>query len=342
MSGLVLTIDDGNPLITYGPAGAWTQHNSSTDTTEAINFHSETWMMTQTPGATISFAFEGVDFVVYGTKSPQNGNYTVDVDGIVGNVLWTGQNTSIQYSVPIYTSRVLPPMAHTITILNKNSGSLSVDYITWNVIVDSNKSGTLSRLVLDDIDPSFNYYGGPWSDLPSHVGNFSDNTGHSTSTLGSAFNLTFSGKDFTIVVMRISFDFHMEGDAISLYGSVGPNNGAYSVQLDAQSAETFVATEPTYVTQTLLYYGNNLGPGNHTLHVINEEDSLFEVDYAEIFTLPNLLSNATSTYVLRFNFACLSPITLHRGSSSESTSPTETTGVRDSQQDGSRHDAQLK
>lgn len=87
-------------------------------------------MVTQTSGATISFVFEGVSVVVYGTTSPKNGNYTVNIDGIVGRIPWTGKNSSIQYGVPIYISRPLNSTTHTITILNKNNGSLNVDYVS--------------------------------------------------------------------------------------------------------------------------------------------------------------------------------------------------------------------
>ncbi|KAG6873716.1 hypothetical protein C0995_012180 [Termitomyces sp. Mi166 len=266
MSGLALTIDDGSPLITYQPAGAWTQRNSSTDPTIANNFHGKTLMVTQTPGATMSFVFEGVNIVLYGTTSPQHGNYTTDIDGNVGRA--SGQAASTKYNVPIYISRPLSPTTHTFTILNKDTGILDIDYITWTSAVDPNKNGTLSRTPLDDIDPSFTYYGGTWSTAPLQAESFYDNTGHD--------------------------NFCLEGDAVSLYGSVGPSNGVYTVQLDDRLSETFVATEPTYVAQTLLYYGSNLGPGNHTLHLVNEENSLLEIDYAEVFTLPFFLSNAIS------------------------------------------------
>ncbi|KAG6907387.1 hypothetical protein DXG01_009078 [Tephrocybe rancida] len=230
MTGLLLTADDGNPLISYAPPGAWAQHNSSTDPTIADNFYGKTWMTTQTPGATMSITFEGVTVSVYGSKGPGHGNYTIDIDGQLhyGTGLGTDKQP-VQYNATLYFSNTLNPTTHTLTVLNQHAGILDIDY------------GTLRTDITTEIDSYF------------------------------------------------------EGDAVSLYGTVGPSNGPYSVQLDNQSPKAYVATKTTYATQTLLYYGSDLGTRNHSLVLVNGANALLEVDYAEVFTLPIFLTNTTTT-----------------------------------------------
>ncbi|KAG6844326.1 hypothetical protein H0H87_007732 [Tephrocybe sp. NHM501043] len=269
MTGLVLTIDDGDPLITYQPPGAWAQHNDSTDSTVANNFYGRTWMVTRTPGATMSITFEGVNIAVYGSMSPEHGNYTTNIDGIVG--FGDGQTTEpTMYNAKVYVSNTLSPTTHTLTILNQHTDILDIDYITWTSKVDTNKNGTLSRVVKDDFDSAFKYFG-TWSTASDNLSDFYSNTGHSTLLTG------------------------FQGDAVSLYGTIGPSNGPYTIQLDNQVPKAYVATATTYATQSLLFYGSNLGAGNHTLVVSNTGNALLEIDYAEVFELPLFLSNATST-----------------------------------------------
>ncbi|KAG6863729.1 hypothetical protein C0991_003650, partial [Blastosporella zonata] len=125
MTGLILTIDDGDPLITYQPPGAWTQRNSSTDPTIATNFYGKTLMTTRTPGATMFITFEGVNIAVFGSKSPEHGNYSTNLDGIVGRGSGVGD---MQYNARVYVSQTLTPMTHMLTILNQNTGILDIDY----------------------------------------------------------------------------------------------------------------------------------------------------------------------------------------------------------------------
>ncbi|KAG6909725.1 hypothetical protein DXG01_015713 [Tephrocybe rancida] len=79
-------------------------------------------------------------------------------------------------------------------------------------------------------------------------------------------------------------------DALGLYGTVGPDHGSYSVQLDDQPQHSFRATHSTPATRALLYYTSQLEAGNHTLHVVNQDDAVFDVDWINLASV-----NVTAT-----------------------------------------------
>lgn len=72
------------------------------------------------------------------------------------------------------------------------------------------------------------------------------------------------------------------GVAISLFGTIGPQNSPYSVQLDDWPNKTFQANKMIYTPQTLLFHADNLGQGDHTLVVTNEADQNLQIDYATL------------------------------------------------------------
>ncbi|KAJ3912106.1 hypothetical protein F5877DRAFT_54516, partial [Lentinula edodes] len=62
--------------------------------------------------------------------------------------------------------------------------------------------------------------------------------------------------------------FDLLGQAISLSGPIGPNfTSSYSVALDGSSPRAFSANRIT--STAILYYADNLGPGEHTVPIIN-------------------------------------------------------------------------
>ena len=75
---------------------------------------------------------------------------------------------------------------------------------------------------------------------------------------------------------------------VSLYGTVGPGNGPYSVQLDGGQPVTFNAVKPVFYPQTMLYYADNLGSGAHQLVVTNlpaVSGQYLNIDYAIVSTV---------------------------------------------------------
>jgi len=90
------------------------------------------------------------------------------------------------------------------------------------------------------------------------------------------------------------------GDAVLLYGPVGPNGAPYSAQVDNGNPSNYTTNSSTYRPQTLLYYGSNLGAGSHTLKItvqpFNSSYPLtLAVDYAEVFTTASIQRASTSS-----------------------------------------------
>lgn len=78
---------------------------------------------------------------------------------------------------------------------------------------------------------------------------------------------------------------NVEGDAVAIYGSIGPQNGPYSVQLDNGTVQSYSASTKTRGVKSLLYYGSNIGEGDHSLAIVNKGNQHLEIDYANLYTL---------------------------------------------------------
>lgn len=75
-----------------------------------------------------------------------------------------------------------------------------------------------------------------------------------------------------------------------MYGPVGPNSSAYSVQVDNGSEALLNATKEFYRAQQILFYAGNLGKGQHTLRVQSGAAASGElaIDYANVYSAPSL------------------------------------------------------
>ncbi|KAG6835229.1 hypothetical protein H0H93_003716 [Arthromyces matolae] len=170
-SALMTTVDDESPLISYQPRDAWVQHNVSTDAV-AINFFGKTFTQTHQLNASLSFKFDGHSVTIYGST---NGSCRANIDGKDYSV---SPPLSSQPAQPasLFAINTLDLGQHTITLTNLDATAvLTVDYILW-IATPASKSGTLERVVFDDVDPSFHYQGS-WTTSLSDTENFNKRTG---------------------------------------------------------------------------------------------------------------------------------------------------------------------
>ncbi|KAJ6607004.1 hypothetical protein B0H10DRAFT_2073432 [Mycena sp. CBHHK59/15] len=270
MPRLDTTIYGYSPLIMY--LGNWTQQASN-------KAAGGSWFQTETQDASATLEFHGTNVTVYASKNDNHGNFTISLDGndytINGFAEWPGI-----YKIPIFSSPILKQGSHILTITNSNWTFLDIDWITWSSEVGPpGNSSLLQETMVDDADPAFTYFPhGAWDMNPPDFANFSGGTGHSTAQDQASVNYTFNG------------------DAVSLYGTTGPQNSQYMVQRDDQPSRTFVATRAIFSSQTLLYYGDNFGLGNHTLTLINQTpDKLLEIDYVVVHTVNIPTSSSASS-----------------------------------------------
>jgi len=81
---------------------------------------------------------------------------------------------------------------------------------------------------------------------------------------------------------------HLSGEVVSLYGTSGPYNGPYSVQLDGGEIIQYNASN-IYPTNygVMIYHADNLGSGTHQLLLTNlpaVTSQSLTIDYAQLWT----------------------------------------------------------
>ncbi|KAG6807564.1 hypothetical protein H0H93_001456, partial [Arthromyces matolae] len=139
-------------------------------------YYAQTFTRATQLGATASFTFNGTSITIYGTTSPNHGNFTVDIDGL--EQMTSGSSGNNQYQVPIYSVDGLVATTHVVTLTNRQYAFLDIDYVSWASYVSSSQGGTVSQLYIDDSDTSFKYLpASAWSTSISDLSNFSNSTG---------------------------------------------------------------------------------------------------------------------------------------------------------------------
>ncbi|KAG6885269.1 hypothetical protein C0995_009434, partial [Termitomyces sp. Mi166 len=224
----------------------------------------------------MSFNFDGHAINILGST---NGSFIANIDG--KDYPGSGTQTSQPIQASLFGVNTLDQFKlHTITITNLDENAiLYIDAINWPA-VQADKNGTLSRVTEDDVEPAFHFQG-VWSTSSADSQNFFKGTGHTTTTKEASFDLTFTSCSEYIETV----------DAISLFGSTGPDHGPYSVQLDDQPSQIFQAKQITPAVQVMIYYISHLEPGPHTLHVVNQDDAVFAVDFVTFATIVNVTTS---------------------------------------------------
>ncbi|KAJ7708885.1 hypothetical protein B0H17DRAFT_1031164 [Mycena rosella] len=272
MPTLNVTIDDASPLIVYGAPGAW-QQNSSNDA------YNGGYTSTSNPYATATLEFTGTWVAVNGSKNMYHGAYNVSLDGYPHALNgWTSDDTSFQ--TEIFNSGPLESGPHTLIISNIDSRwmTLDIDAITWSCDLGAPNASdvTLQNTTVDDTNQAFTYFPhGSWDMNPANVASFAQKTGHSTSLANASVNYTFSG------------------DAVSIYGTTGPQNSQYTVLPGDRPPQMFTATRDVPSSKVLLYFGDQFGPGNHTITLVNQNPGgLLQIDYAVVHAVTSPSSSS--------------------------------------------------
>ncbi|EIW76496.1 hypothetical protein CONPUDRAFT_158515 [Coniophora puteana RWD-64-598 SS2] len=276
MPTITTFVDDQSPLITY--SGAWSS-GPSTEPALADYYYLGTYSFSSDPSQYATFSFNGTGLGVYGGKRNNHGLYSVVVDGetYIGN----GNTSTYEWQTALYSNQSgMAQGMHTATMGSAVKGSLfGLDFVTWETEV-GNDDQKLVSVMVQDTDPSFDYQDtGAWSGAPENGYMFNRGTGHTTSTENASATLTFTFDPRLMIYV---------GDVINLYGSVGTNNGQYSVVMDGEAPVTYIATRPWNLYQVMIYHASNLGPGEHRLTVTNLPNGGSQnlaIDYAEVMVL---------------------------------------------------------
>lgn len=262
------TIEDFAPVISYSGSNDWRAGTSATDSSSDL-YSDSSFTLSQADGATATFTYNGTSFTIFGSKRANHGFYQITVDG---NAFPPDNGASPdpgQFQVPLFSSPALPQGLHTVTLTNQGTSFVDIDFITWQSSVGDDDEQLVVSTV-QDTDPSFVYTpGNVWGTNPPNIGTYSGSSGHGTATPGAFMTYTFTG------------------DAVYLYGPVGPGSSPYSVILDGESPVNHTANKQFYQPQVLLYSATNLGPGEHVVKVEyqpSEPGQIFAIDYANVYT----------------------------------------------------------
>ncbi|EIW77933.1 hypothetical protein CONPUDRAFT_167921 [Coniophora puteana RWD-64-598 SS2] len=178
-------------------------------------------------------------------------------------------NSGLVYQQPLVVVEGLTQGTHTLKITSNGVGStpnLDVDMITFESDLQADGLGPLIASIIQDTDSRFQY-SSSWNTSPTNVSLFSNGTGHATTTSQSSVTLSFTGA------------------AVSIFGSVGPNNGQYQAQLDGVTYPVLNGTSWDTFTQVMLYHANDIGDIPHELVIINQPaansaQTALAIDYA--------------------------------------------------------------
>ncbi|KAH9176352.1 hypothetical protein EDB89DRAFT_1846422, partial [Lactarius sanguifluus] len=107
--------DDSSPLISYSPAGAWTDSPVNDQNAQVR----KTWHTVSSQGASATVQFNGTGVWFFGAKMPGYGTYNISVDGqsVSGNA--QAQTASFQQLLGGQSSLANGP--HTAVFINTGS-----------------------------------------------------------------------------------------------------------------------------------------------------------------------------------------------------------------------------
>ncbi|KAF8801427.1 hypothetical protein BYT27DRAFT_7341929 [Phlegmacium glaucopus] len=245
MAPFKLAVEDSSPLITYSPAGSWI--DTPAGDVLATSYSGGSFHTTTTQGANATINFNGTGISIFGGQRPNYGTFSFTVDG---RLVTSGTAESTVPSTRQLLCSVFGLIngPHTAVFSNIDGQPIDVDLIEFESQVGGPGS-TVGFGTFDDSHAAITYLPAPsaWQ-ISTHPTFFND-TLHSSQTPGASAILSFSG------------------EAVALYGTVSPNHANIHIAIDGQSLILPGGSggQVSAVRPVLLYYQNNLAPGQHTL-----------------------------------------------------------------------------
>jgi len=285
MASFNLTVEDSSPLITYSPAGSWI--DTPTNDPFAVFYSGGSLHTTTTQGATATINFNGTGISIFGGHRPNYGTFSLIVDGQLVT------NGSAESTVPstVATRQLLGTVSglingpHNAVFANTDGQPIDVDSIELQSQVGGPGSAVTPK-TFDDSDTAITYLPSPaeWQMTTAPV--FFNDTLHSSQTPGASASLLFSG------------------EAVALYGTVSPSHANIHITIDGQSfilpggaGGQVSAVRP----RVLLYYQNNLVPGQHALALSGDSTPpagpSIDLDSIMVFTATGVSSTVMPTPV---------------------------------------------
>ncbi|TFK23061.1 hypothetical protein FA15DRAFT_695318 [Coprinopsis marcescibilis] len=282
MPSYLAVVEDSAPFLTY--TGTWRAGHSFRDD-NTTRFSDSSYAESTVTGSAMSFEFYGNYAAVHGARRPNHGFFEGLVDGQIivrENAFLPGPER--QFQTVLFSANVSKGF-HTIEIRNAEDKVRDVDFVSWQASVGGDDEPLIVNMIQDSHPGFFYEPAGAWTTQFPQVQTFSGGSGHGTAQVEAAVSLTFNG------------------DAVAIYGPSGPNCAQlYQVQVDNRPVKTFTALRDEFRSKQLMYYGANLGRGNHllkiTLEASSQPNQFLAIDYAEIYSTPSLGASYTASGAL--------------------------------------------
>ncbi|KAH9485090.1 A type blood alpha-D-galactosamine galactosaminidase [Psilocybe cubensis] len=270
-----MTVEDSSPLITYLPAGSWTDTPSNDPL--ASSYSGGSYHTSAVQGATATITFTGTGLSIFGGRRSNYGTYSLSVDGqTVSNGNAQSNDPSTQQLLG--TVSRLPYGQHTAVLTNTGSNPIDIDWVDFEAQIGT--SGTVIKKTFDDNDSAIQYLPSPSDWQTNQNSAFADGTLHFSSTAGASASITFSG------------------DAVAVYGTVSPDHANIRMTLDGQSQLMPGGSGGMASVVHPQWYKSDLGPGQHTLVLSGDVQSntgpFIDLDSINVF---DTTSSATTPSV---------------------------------------------
>lgn len=277
MASFTLVVEDGSPLISYSPAGAW---DDIVNDDVLLSYSGRSLHSTATRGATANFTFNGTGVKFFGAYRPGYGAYTLTVDGVeVAN--GNAESATLNVRQTLGAVSGLEYGEHTAVLTAVGDGTIDLDWIEMETRVGPDGS-KVSAETIDDSNSRISYLptSESWALNQSPI--FMGGGIHFSNNPAASASLTFTG------------------DAVAIYGAVSPDHADVRITINGQdrslrrrSSNRVNGLHP----QVLMYWADNLGPGEHTLAVSRSPTSLggpfIDLDSVAVFSSVPVNNEAT-------------------------------------------------
>lgn len=260
---LNITIDAPSPMISYG--GGW--YPLTSEDAGLVKYDGSTAVGSQVLQSFLTFTFNGTGIWLYGARRINHGNASVSIDN-QSMTTFNGIGIPDQFQTLLFGQAGLSSGLHNLTLVNTGSISapwVDIDYLIYEVDLPAKSTITM----VDDTNPNIVYNESSlWAHDLSHPNSFKSSISNTSSTasVGMAF----------------------KGTAAALYGSMGPDHGAYTCSIDGV-VSTYSGFYPSPLSGQVLCHASGLENGDHTFIAQNKPKSgalmkqFFGVDYFQVW-----------------------------------------------------------
>jgi len=267
MASFTLVVEDSSPLISYAPDGAWVD---TIDDPLLSSYSGASFHKTTAQDATVTFSFNGTGVRFFGGRRPDYGNYTLTVDNQVVET-GTARNETPSMRNLLAGAPNLPDGPHTAVLTTNGGGPIDLDWVEVAPHIGTPGS-KISASVIDDTDSRITYLPSDDAWTVSSGPEFTEESAHFSSNADASATVKFTG------------------EAIGVYGTVSAEHSDVRVNIDGQDRKTDGRNRLVdgLHAQTLMYFEDSLGPGEHTMVVsaIPRADGgppLIDIDSMSVF-----------------------------------------------------------